>query len=246
VCSMRFIGWMVARPAYDPRMMGWIQLVVATLDDEGLRCLEEMLLLFVLRQGRVSGDIRLPVAGSIGSGSGRRSRGARQPSTLPPRRVCCRPLASGGFGRVAGCRLSPSRRCRGVICPSLRREEIVVLLARGCGVREIARQLGRAPSTISRELQRNAATRTGRPEYRDSTAQTHADRRARRPKPAKLAVNPRLRAYVQDRLAGAVRRPRRERRGSAGWLAWAASGTAKGPALGEVVEPRADRRSSLC
>jgi IS30 family transposase len=34
------------------------------------------------------------------------------------------------------------------------REEIAVLLARGCGVREIARQLGRAPSTISRELQR--------------------------------------------------------------------------------------------
>src|SRR3954464_14904220 len=87
------------------------------------------------------------------------------------------------------------------------REEIAVLLARGCGVRAIARQLGRAPSTISRELQRNAAVRTGRLEYRASTAQTHADRRARRPKPAKLAVNPRLRAYVQDRLSGAVRRP---------------------------------------
>ena len=36
------------------------------------------------------------------------------------------------------------------------REEIAVLLARGAGVREIARQLGRAPSTISRELQRNS------------------------------------------------------------------------------------------
>ena len=87
------------------------------------------------------------------------------------------------------------------------REEIAVLLARGRGVREIARQLGRAPSTISRELQRNAALRTGRPEYRASTAQTHADRRARRPKPAKLAVNPELRRYVQDRLAGSVQRP---------------------------------------
>src|SRR5271155_493891 len=82
------------------------------------------------------------------------------------------------------------------------REEIAVVLAGSCGVREIARQLGRAPSTISRELQRNAAVRTGRPEYRASTAQTHADRRARRPKPAKLAVNPELRAYVQARLAG--------------------------------------------
>src|SRR6202043_856201 len=87
------------------------------------------------------------------------------------------------------------------------REEMAVLLARGCGVREIARALGRAPSTISRELQRNAAIRTGRPEYRASTAQTHADRRARRPKPAKLAVNLELRRYVQDRLSGAVRRP---------------------------------------
>src|SRR6516165_702004 len=87
------------------------------------------------------------------------------------------------------------------------REEIAVLLAGGCGVREIARQLGRAPSTISRELQRNAALRTGRPEYRASTAQTHADHRARRPKPAKLAVNPDLRRYVRDRLAGSVQRP---------------------------------------
>jgi transposase, IS30 family len=87
------------------------------------------------------------------------------------------------------------------------REEIAVLLARGCGVREIARQLGRAPSTISRELQRNSAIRTGRPEYRASTAQTHADRRARRPKVAKLAVNPQLRRYVQDRLAGSCSGP---------------------------------------
>src|SRR5207249_9999676 len=80
------------------------------------------------------------------------------------------------------------------------REEIAVGLARGSGVREIARRLGRAPSTISRELQRNAAIGSGRPEYRASTAQRHADRRARRPKPAKLAVNPGLRAYVHDRL----------------------------------------------
>src|SRR6516225_5571386 len=87
------------------------------------------------------------------------------------------------------------------------REEIAVLLARGCGVREIARQLGRAPSTISRELQRNAAIGRGRVEYRASTAQSHAERRAQRPKPAKLAVNPQLRAYVQDRLAGVVQRP---------------------------------------
>src|SRR4051794_32970419 len=98
------------------------------------------------------------------------------------------------------------------------REEIAVQLARGCGIREIARQLGRAPSTISRELQRNAALRTGRPEYRASTAQTHADRRARRPKPAKLTLNPELRRYVQDRLAGEVQRPDRSVAGpQVGW-----------------------------
>src|ERR687883_1833388 len=41
------------------------------------------------------------------------------------------------------------------------REEIALLRARGCGVRETARRLGRAASTISRELRRNAATRSG-------------------------------------------------------------------------------------
>jgi IS30 family transposase len=66
---------------------------------------------------------------------------------------------------------------------------------------------GRSPSTISRELRRNAATRGGRLDYRATTAQWHADRRARRPKPAKLAVGDELRRYVQDRLAGVVQRP---------------------------------------
>ena len=46
------------------------------------------------------------------------------------------------------------------------REEIAILRATGSGVREIARQLGRCPSTISRELRRNAATRCGRLDYR--------------------------------------------------------------------------------
>ncbi len=86
------------------------------------------------------------------------------------------------------------------------REEIALLRAGGAGVREIARQLDRSPSTISRELRRNAATRSGGFAYRATTAQWHADLRARRPKPAKLAVNDELRRYVQDRLAGVVQR----------------------------------------
>jgi IS30 family transposase len=87
------------------------------------------------------------------------------------------------------------------------REEIALLRVGGAGVREIARQLGRSPSTISREFRRNAATRGGGFEYRATTAQWHADMRARRPKPLKLAVNCELRRYVQDRLSGAVQRP---------------------------------------
>jgi len=87
------------------------------------------------------------------------------------------------------------------------REEIAILIAKGCGVREIARRLRRSPSTVSREIRRNAATRGGRFEYRATTAQWHADRRAKRPKPAKLAANERLRTYVQDRLAGLVTAP---------------------------------------
>jgi IS30 family transposase len=87
------------------------------------------------------------------------------------------------------------------------REEIAVLRAQECGVREIARRLGRHPSTISRELRRNAATRGGRLDYRASVAQWHADRAARRPKVSKLAAHDRLREYVQDRLAGVISHP---------------------------------------
>ncbi len=90
-----------------------------------------------------------------------------------------------------------------------------ILRAQDLGMREIGRRLGRSASnrevrrrsTISRELRRNAATRSGGLEYRATTAQWHAERAARRPKPAKLATNAALRSYVQDRLAGAISAP---------------------------------------
>ena len=85
------------------------------------------------------------------------------------------------------------------------REEIALLRAQGVGIREIARRLARSPSTISRELRRNAATRGARLDYRAGIAQWKAELMARRPKTAKLVDNDRLRGYVQDRLAGAVR-----------------------------------------
>lgn len=85
------------------------------------------------------------------------------------------------------------------------REEIALLRAQEVGVREIAYRLGRSPSTVSRELRRNAATRGGRLEYRASVAQWKTGRVAQRPKAAKLAAHTRLRDYVQDRLAGKIR-----------------------------------------
>jgi transposase, IS30 family len=84
------------------------------------------------------------------------------------------------------------------------REDIAIWHSQRLGVREIARRCGRSPSTISRELRRNAATRSGGLEYRATAAQWHADRKARRPKPAKLATHEALRHYVQERLAGVI------------------------------------------
>lgn len=87
------------------------------------------------------------------------------------------------------------------------REELALLKAKGLGVRAIARELKRHPSTISRELRRNCATRSGKCDYRATVAQWKAQTAARRPKPAKLVMNPRLKEYVQTRLSGQLRRP---------------------------------------
>ena len=87
------------------------------------------------------------------------------------------------------------------------REEIAILHAQQLGVRAIARCVGRSASTISRELRRNASTRSHAAVYRATTAQWHAERRASRPKVSKLAANDALREYVQERLAGTITRP---------------------------------------
>jgi IS30 family transposase len=67
-------------------------------------------------------------------------------------------------------------------------------------VRQIAARVGRSPSTVSRELRRNADPRTGR--YMPERAHQLAWRRQRRPKASKLSGNPRLRAAVQGMLEG--------------------------------------------
>jgi len=121
------------------------------------------------------------------------------------------PLGTRWFREAGG--MAPSHLSRsskplsGRYLTFAEREEIALWRARGLGVREIARRSGRAASTISRELRRNAATRGGNLDYRATTAQWHAERAARRPKRAKLATSAALRAYVGERLAGAVVAP---------------------------------------
>jgi IS30 family transposase len=81
------------------------------------------------------------------------------------------------------------------------REDIADLHSQGCGVREIARELGWDPSTISRELRRSPLPPCGRrAAYRASVAQADADVKSCRAKPAKLATNLVLRREVQERL----------------------------------------------
>ncbi|WP_073951446.1 IS30 family transposase [Streptomyces kebangsaanensis] len=65
-------------------------------------------------------------------------------------------------------------------------------------IRVIAAELGRSPSTISREIRRNRHPANG--QYRPHAAQARADARRPRPKPGKIGQNPELRAFIQDRL----------------------------------------------
>ncbi len=89
------------------------------------------------------------------------------------------------------------------------RIEIFGGLQRGDSLRGIARAIGRAPSTVSRELRRNgrppdrgreAATSRASWDYRPTLAQRRAERWASRPKAAKLATNRPLRDLVQGQL----------------------------------------------
>ncbi|HVB42700.1 MAG TPA: IS30 family transposase [Streptosporangiaceae bacterium] len=78
------------------------------------------------------------------------------------------------------------------------RVRIADLRKAGAGVRAIADRLGRSPSTISRELRRNLDPGSG--QYRPFTAHKLAVRRRARPRPGKIAADPVLRQFVQDRL----------------------------------------------
>ena len=90
---------------------------------------------------------------------------------------------------------APRRRRPGSLQLS-EREEISRGLAAGKTLRRIAGELGRAPSTISREINRNQSQRG----YRAHRAEYWAQRRARRPKPCLLERHPGLRKVVIEKL----------------------------------------------
>jgi len=93
--------------------------------------------------------------------------------------------------------IRPAQRSRSRLALTLaEREEISRAAAVGHSMRSIAASLGRAPSTISREIERNG----GQGCYRASQAEQAARDRARRPKSCKLAENRALAHLVADKL----------------------------------------------
>jgi len=98
--------------------------------------------------------------------------------------------------------LSPDRPSRYLREPE--RIHIADRLREKASIRQIAAELGRSPSTISREIRRNGMPLrrgTSRWAYRPHAAQSRADARRPRPKPGKIGQNPALRAFIQDHLA---------------------------------------------
>lgn len=99
---------------------------------------------------------------------------------------------------AAGGGIAPRQRKRSASqLTQQEREEVSRGLAANMSARSIAEQLGRAPSTISREINRNG----GRHAYRAGSAEQRACEQARRPKPCLLARNKRLKRTVADKLA---------------------------------------------
>jgi IS30 family transposase len=93
--------------------------------------------------------------------------------------------------------IRPAPRCRSRLALTLaEREEISRAVVAGQSIRSIARSIGRAPSSVSREIKRNG----GQDGYRATLADQSAWDRARRPKPCKLAENRRLSNIVASKL----------------------------------------------
>ena len=118
---------------------------------------------------------RAAVLGGDRRGAVERGGGDRVPG-------CRRPVGARWFREGGGMPPISLAPLSGRYLSFAEREEIAILqrpAAAGCA-RSLAGSVAR-PSTISRELRRNAATRSGRLEYRATTAQWHAERRASAP-----------------------------------------------------------------
>jgi IS30 family transposase len=93
--------------------------------------------------------------------------------------------------------IRPAERRRSRLALTLaEREEISRGVVTGCSIRSIARTLGRASSTVSREIKRNGGSRC----YRASQADQAAWDRAHRPKPCKLVTNRAVARIVSKQL----------------------------------------------
>jgi len=102
---------------------------------------------------------------------------------------------AGVFSKTGGIRPPPRQRSQRALTLA-EREEISRGIAAGQSLRCIAASLGRAPSTVSREVNRNG----GRQPYRANKAEQAAWDRAHRPKICKLAQNPALALIVAEKL----------------------------------------------
>jgi len=101
----------------------------------------------------------------------------------------------GLLSRTGGICPEPRQRSRLALTLS-EREEISRGLASNTSIRSIAAQLGRSPSTISREINRNGGLKP----YRANQADKAAWDRAHRPKQCKLATNPKLIRIIESKL----------------------------------------------
>jgi transposase, IS30 family len=120
--------------------------------------------------------------------TGKRWRHGRTITSSSGRRLHYAPVVGGSRKQEISARfLSEDERVR-----------IADLRRAGGGVRAIARELGRDPATVSRELRRNVDPKSSA--YRPHTAQRLAEQRRARPKTGRLVADVELREFVQDKL----------------------------------------------
>ena len=146
--------------------------------------------------------------GSIGSGSGRRSGAGCRARTRRWRPACRSQSGPGGSARLAGCPPVTQAPLSGRFLSFAEREEIAILHARGCGVREIARRAAagrrrRSPGSCAGTPRPGAGRWSTGPRRPSGTLTGGPGGRRSRSSPRTTS----LRDYVQDRLAGMITRP---------------------------------------